>query len=216
MTGIGKRRNFNATPTSGAATPEQPHNADFLAISAPSVARDAQCMLPSSFLSASMFRSCNCTACRSLEMRCRYFSASACSSGSGAGAPLPYAARASARNFSSADSSSLSTLRRRSSRPFCVSPSTRGNPGGETTGLSVRRTVRSGALAPLPPLIPCRLKNASLPDAVTHLYKPLLMATGLLLHPDSRAFSASDAAAPSPAASAQTDAQHHTSARQHQ
>src|SRR5436309_5110610 len=47
MTGIGKRRNFNATPTSGAATPVRPHNADFLAISAPSVARDAQCMLPS-------------------------------------------------------------------------------------------------------------------------------------------------------------------------
>src|SRR5436190_12070463 len=148
-------------------------------------------------------------------MRCRYFSASVCSSGSGTGAPLPYAARASARNFSSADSSSLSTLRRRSSRPFCVSASTRGNPGGET-GLSARRTVRSGVLAPLPPPFPCRLKNASLPEGVTHLYRPLLMATGLLLHPDSRAFSASVAVAPSHATSAQANAQHHASARQHE
>src|SRR5947207_13690315 len=147
-------------------------------------------------------------------MRCRYFSASVCSSGNGAGAPLPYAVRASARNFSSADSSSLSTLRRSSSRPFCVSASTRGNPGGET-GLSARRTVRSGALAPPPPF-PWRLKNASLPEAVTHLYKPLLMATGLLLHPDSRAFSASVVAAPSHATSAQANAQHHASARQHE
>src|SRR5438270_10429987 len=172
-------------------------------------------MLPSSFLSASMLRSCNWTACRSLEMRWRYFSASACSSGNGAGAPLPYAIRASARNFSSAESSSLSTLRRSSSRPFCVSASTRGNPGGET-GLSARRAVRSGTLAPPPPPFPCRLKNASLPEAVTHLYKPLLMRTGLLLHPDSRAFSASDAAAPSNAASAPANAQHHASARQHE
>src|SRR5438046_9936529 len=150
-------------------------------------------------------------------MRCRYFSASACSSGKRAGAPLPNAVRASARNFSSAASSSVSTLRRRSSRPLCVSASTRGNPGGET-GVSARRAVRSGTVEPPPPPppLPCRLKNASLPEAVTHLYKPLLIAMGLLLHPDSRAFSASDAAAPSHAASAPANAQHHASARQHE
>src|SRR5439155_26155389 len=129
------------------------------------------------------------------------------SSSIGAGESLPYEVHASARNFSSTDSTSMSTLRRSSSRHFCVSASTQGNPGGET-GLSARRTVRTGALAPPPPF-PCRLKNASLPEAVTHLYKPLLMATGLLLHPDSRAFSASDAAALSLAASAQAHGQHH-------
>src|SRR5438067_2770622 len=118
--------------------------------------------------------------------------------------------RASERDFSSAASSSPKTLRRRSSRPFCVSASTRGKPGGETIGVSDRRTVRSGAIPPPPD--PCTLKNASLPDTVTHLYKPLLIATGLLLHPDSFAFSASVAPRPSPSASAHASAQHHASA----
>ena len=157
-----------------------------------------------------MLRSCNCTAWRRRAMRCRYFSASVCSSGSGAGAPLSYAVRASARNFSSATSSSPRTFRRRSSRPFCVSASTRGKPGGET-GASARRGARSWMTGPLPP-DPCTLKNASLPEAVTHLYKPLLIATGLLLHPDSCAFSESVALAASPAASAHVNAQHHASA----
>jgi hypothetical protein len=125
---------------------------------------------------------------------------------------LPYAVRASARNFSSAASSSLRTLRRRSSRPLCVSASTRGKPGGDT-GVSERRETPPAGGA-LPPLDPCTLKNASLPDVVTHLYKPLLIATGLLLHPDSRAFSARVAPRALPTGSANAHAQHHASARQ--
>src|SRR5689334_18272485 len=145
-------------------------------------------------------------------MRCRYFSASVCSSGSGAGAPLPYAVRASARNFSSAASSSLRTLRRRSSRPFCVSASTRGKPGGDTGASDRRETLPTGG-APPPPPDPWTLKKASLPEAVTHLYKPLLIATGLLLQPDSRAFSDSVALRASPKDSTSATAQPHASAR---
>jgi hypothetical protein len=39
MTGIGKKRNFNANPTSGGATPVRSLDADFLAIFAPDFAR---------------------------------------------------------------------------------------------------------------------------------------------------------------------------------
>src|SRR5215831_18705229 len=90
-----------------------------------------------------MFFSCKLTACRSRARRSAYFCASEASSGSGFGAPSPYAARASARSFSSVVSSSVSTRRRTSSRDFCVSASTLGNPAGLGVALPPGRPVSS-------------------------------------------------------------------------
>ena len=119
-------------------------------------------------LSASMLRSCSCTAWRNRAIRCRYFSASDCSSGSG-GRRTVVVTRCAHRRAASprAASSSLRTLRRRSSRAFCVSGSTRGNPARRGRALSVsaarsrrRRAPReSGTLR----------ERARCPSPVTHL-----------------------------------------------
>ena len=79
---------------------------------------------------ASMFFSCSATRLAQRASRSAYFCALAFSSGSGGGVPSPYAARASASSFSSVASSSVRTLLRRMSRPFCVPASTFGNPAG--------------------------------------------------------------------------------------
>src|SRR5438445_1761855 len=114
--------------------------------------------------------------------------------------------------FSSAASSSVRTLRRRSSRPFCVSASTRGKPAGAAAGLSdLRPPFRS------PPLAPGTLKYELAPERVRHRYIEPSTTDGLSTQPDSRAFSESVAAAPSPIdAAPQASEQHHASARRHQ
>ena len=120
--------------------------------------RAAQLQRPSSFLSASTLRSCSCDRLAQPRDALRDTSRRR-------PAPRAAAGRAVARtrcaprraSFSSAASSSPSTLRRMSSRPFCVSASTRGKPAGVGRRACAAVARRGSATAGAPGT----LKNAS-------------------------------------------------------